>query len=152
MAGSEAPAIVHPWLGELYRHGQRELRGSIDVDPAVRLPRANGGRDVEILLELADTDRGPGLQAFVEYCAGRIMTVLTDLPSTKRHAVEHAPQGWSEHDVTQPGGPLIDRLFLEGIEVDRERRMSVLFDFGDLDLLVVRLDGHGQAESVLVQP
>jgi hypothetical protein len=152
MAKSEIPAVVHPWLGELYRRGEQELRGSINIDPAVRLPRANGSRDAEILLEVGATDFGPSLRGHVEGCATRIKEVLTALPSIRRYAVDCAPQDWADYHTAQPGGPLIDRLFLDGIEVDRQLRVSVVFDFGDLDSLVVQLNDQGHGAGVYVRP
>ena len=152
MTRSGSPAIVHAWLGELYWHGQQELLGSMDIDPVIRHPRSNGSRDVEILLGFATTDPGPSLQALVEDCAARIKNALTDLPSIQRYAVHHAPPSWADYYAAQPGGPLIDRLFLDGIEVDRRLRVSVIFDFGDLDSLVVQLNDQGHGDGVLVRP
>jgi len=155
MARSGSPAIVHPWLGELYWpdwQGQQELLGSIDIDPSVRHPRSNGSRDAEILLEVASTDPRPALQAHVEACAARIKNVLSDLPSIQRYAVDKAPRDWADYYAAQPGGPLIDRLFLEGIEVDRRLCVSVIFDFGDLDQLVVQLNDQGHGDGVFLRP
>jgi len=155
MARSGSPAIVHPWLGELYWpdwQGQQELLGSIDIDPSVRHPRSNGSRDAEILLDVASTDPRPALQVHVEACAARIHVVHTDLPSIQRYAVDKAPRDWADYYAAQPGGPLIDRLFLEGIEVDRRLCVSVIFDFGDLDQLVVQLNDHGHGDSVFLRP
>jgi hypothetical protein len=63
MARSGSAAIVYPWLGGLYWHnwhGQQELLGSIEIDPALRQPRLNESRYAEILLEVDATDSGPG--------------------------------------------------------------------------------------------
>lgn len=150
MAKSKVPAVVHPWLGELYRLGEQELLGSINIDPAVRRPRVNGSRDAEILLEIGATDFGPSLRGQVEGCAACIKEVLTALP-IRRYAVECAPQGWADYYAAQPGGPLIDRLFLDGIEVDRQLRVSVVFDFGDLDSLVVQLNDQGHGAGVYLR-
>lgn len=151
MARSGSPAIVHPWLGELYWHGRQELLGSINIDPAIRDPRCNGSRDAEIVLEVAAIDHEPNLRAHVDGCAARIKHVLTDLPSIQRYAVHHAPPGWADYYAAQPGGPLIDRLFLDGIEVDPRLRVSVVFDFGDLDSLVVQLNDQGHGHRVFVR-
>jgi len=144
-------AIVHPWLGKLHWHGDRELLGSIDIDPAVRHPRYDGSRDAEILLEVAAIDSGPAIRAHVDRCAARIEQVLTELASIRRYAVHHAPTDWTDHYAAQPGGPLIDRLFLDGIEVDPHLRASVVFDFGDLDTLVVQLNDQGRGHRVYVR-
>lgn len=152
MARSGVPAIVHPWLGALRWHAQQELLGSIDIDPAIRPPRSNGSLDAEVLLEVVASGPGSGLQSHVEDCAARIKSVLPDLPLIQRYAVLHAPREWADHNEAQPGGSLIDRLFLDGIEVDERLRVSVIFDFGDLDSLVVQLDDQGHAASVIVRP
>jgi hypothetical protein len=125
---------------------------AIDIDPAIRHPRSNGSRDAEILLEFATTAHGPSLRALVEDSAARIKNALTDLPSIQRYGVHHAPQSWADYHAAQPGGPLIDRLFLDGIEVDRRLRSSVIFDFGELDSLVVQLNDQGHGDSVFVRP
>ncbi|HEU4543218.1 MAG TPA: hypothetical protein VFR23_18960 [Jiangellaceae bacterium] len=39
-------------------------------------------------------------------------------------------------------------MFLDGLEIDPDQRVSLVFDFGDLDSLVVRLDDQARAESV----
>jgi hypothetical protein len=75
-----------------------------------------------VLLELDTTDLEPSLQAHVEDCAARIKEVLTDLPSIRRYAIQLAPRDCIGYYTTQPGGPLIDRLFLDGVEVDPQRR------------------------------
>lgn len=80
MIDRRAPVLRHSWLGSLYRDGDQELIGSIELDPAIRAPRDNGDRDAEVLLEV-----------------------------------------------------------------------SLDFDFGDLDLLVVRLDPAGNGEAVFLQ-
>jgi hypothetical protein len=42
-------------------------------------------------------------------------------------------------------------LFLDGLEIDPDHRVSVVFDFGDLDSLVVRLDDQARTESVYLR-
>jgi hypothetical protein len=52
--------------------------------------------------------------------------------------------------VRGPLGPdtPIDRLFLEGFEVTADLVTVVSFDYGDLDMIVVRLDARGAPLSV----
>ena len=48
MVRSGSAAIVDPWLGGQYWHnwhGQQELPGSIEIDPAFRKPTLKGSRD-----------------------------------------------------------------------------------------------------------
>ena len=146
-----APVLTHSWLGPLYRNGDQELIGSIELDPAIRLPRSNGGRDIEILLEAGMIEPGPDLETHLGACAARISKTLDRLPDLKRYALDHAPPGWVRDCAAQPGPPLADRLFLEGLQVSRQLLVSLAFDFGDLDLLIVRLDHEGNGEAVFLQ-
>jgi len=57
----------------------------------------------------------------------------------------------SDPTAAQPGLPLADRLFLDGLQVSRQLLVSLDLDFGDLDLLVVRLDPAGNGEAVFLQ-
>lgn len=148
MIDRSAPVLVHAWLGPLYRNGDQELTGSIEVDPAVRRPRDNGSRDVEILLETGMTGQGPALAAHVDACAERIRSALEHLPGLKRYVLDHGPPGWGRHYAARPGPPLPDRLFLEGLRVSGDLLACLDFDFGDLDLVTVRLDHNGAGEEV----
>ena len=38
-------------------------------------------------------------------------------------------------------------MFLDGLEIDPDQRVSLVFAFGDLDSLVVRLDDQARAEE-----
>jgi hypothetical protein len=147
-----APVLVHAWLGPLYRNGTQELIGSIALDPIVRTARQNGGHDVEILLEVNAVSPGPQLNAHVDACASRIQRALDRLPEHLQYAVDHAPAEWLRHVGTQPGPSLIQRLFLEGIEVSLLLCVSLAFDFGDLDMLMVRLDEQGHGDRVFLRP
>jgi hypothetical protein len=82
-----APVLAHVWFGQMYRDGHQALIGWIDLDPAVRPPRNDGRRDMEVLLETG---------------------------------------------TMEPGLPLPDRLFLDGIKVSEQLLVSLVFDFGDL--------------------
>jgi len=146
-----APVLTHSWLGSLYRNGDQELIGSIELDPAIRPPRDNGDRDAEVLLEVGAIEPGPELDAHLDACAARIRRALDRLPDLKRYALDHAPPGWVQYYAAQPGLPLVDRLFLEGFQVSRQLLVSLDLDFGDLDLLVVRLDPAGNGEAVFLQ-
>jgi hypothetical protein len=61
-----APVLTHSWLGSLYRNGDQELIGSIELDPAIRPPRDNGDRDAEVLLEVGAIGPGPELDAHLD--------------------------------------------------------------------------------------
>jgi len=77
---------------------------------------------------------------------------MTQSSVAPRAAHPVAPRDGIEYYTTQSGGPLIDRPFLDGIEVDPQRRVSVIFDFGDLDQLVVQLNDQGHGDGVFVRP
>ena len=68
MIDRRAPVLTHPRLGPLYRNGDQELIGSIGLDPAIRPPRNNGSRDIEILLEVGTI----AIASFVVTGKGRI--------------------------------------------------------------------------------
>jgi len=152
MIDRSAPVLVRAWLGSLYRNGDQELIGSIELDPAVRRPRDNGSRDVEIILEIGTTEPGPALDAHVEACAGRIRSALDHLPGLKRYVLDHGPPDWVRYYAAQPGSSLVDRLFLEGLRVSGKLLVSLDFDFGDLDLVTVQLGHSGTGEEVSLHP
>jgi hypothetical protein len=147
-----APVLVHAWLGPMYRNGAQELVGPIDLDPAARAPRHNGAQDAEILLEVQTGSPGKELDTHVDACAVRIRRALERLPELKRYAVDRAPPEWVRYCAAEPGPPLIERLFLDGIEVSPLLRVSLAFDFGDLDMLMVGLDDQGDGERVWLRP
>jgi hypothetical protein len=146
-----APILVHAWLGPLHRNGDQELIGSIELDPAIRPPRNNGGRDAELLLEVNVIAPGPELSAQLDACAMRIRQALDRLPDLKRYALDRAPADWARYCTARPGPPPPDRLFLEGLQVSKQLLVSLAFDFGDLDLLIVRLDHSGNGAEVTLQ-
>jgi hypothetical protein len=81
---------------------------------------------------------GRSFSDHVEARAARIRNAVTDLPSIQRYAVDRAPRDWADYYAAQSGGPLISRLLLEGMKIDQRLCVSVIFDFGDLDQLVVQ--------------
>lgn len=151
VASHLTPVVVHPWLGPLYWHRARELVGSVDIDPDIRPPRANGDQDAEILVEVGTIQVGAGLWAHLDGCAALVRRALVNLSSIRRDAVAQAPAWWLEHYSAESGGRLVDLLFLDGLEIDPDHRVSVVFDFGDLDSLVVRLDDQARTESVYLR-
>jgi hypothetical protein len=98
-----APVLVHVWFGPLYRDGDQSLTGWIDLDAAVRPPRNDGSRDVEIVLETGTMEPGPELAVHVGACAARIRDALDRLSGLKRYAVDHAPAGWAVITPPSPG-------------------------------------------------
>jgi hypothetical protein len=151
LVADRIPVLVDPWLGQVSRHGDGELIGFIEVDSAVRVPRQNGRRDVEFMLQVPPSAEGPALGAHVGQCAARFRQALAGLHSIKRYAVDHAPAGWAAQCAHEPRA-LTDVLFLDGLEADLHGRVSLVFDFGDLDQLVVRLDEQGQGTAVYLRP
>jgi hypothetical protein len=59
---------------------------------------------------------------------------------------------WVTSYSAQPGPPLFERLFLDGIEIERDLSLKLAFDFGDLDQLVVTLDTDGNPSDVFLRP
>ncbi len=112
----------------------------------------NGERDLEILFEIAPGQSESSVRSRVLAGSQRIQAALERLPAIKLYAVDHAPPGWVEWYGTGTKDDLLDLLFLDGMEVDLEGRLSVHFDYDDLDQLVVRLDDHGRGESVALGP
>lgn len=147
-----APVLACAWLGQMYRDGHQALIGWIDLDPAVRPPRSDGTRDVEVRLETGTMEPGPELDVHLGACAARIRDALDHLPGLKRYAADHAPADWGRHYAAQPGLPLPERLFLDGIEVSEQLLVSLVFDFGDLDQLTLSLDSDGGAARVFLIP
>jgi hypothetical protein len=94
---------------------------------------------------------GAGLWAHLDGCAALVRRALVNLSSIRRDAVAQAPAWWREHYSAESGGRLVDLLFLDGLEIDPDHRVSVVFDFGDLDSLVVRLDDQARTESVYLR-
>ncbi len=142
-----AVVLVHPRLGELRRYQDDQLIGSIDIDPTVRVPRSNGGRDIEVLLHAEPAMTGAALHVHADRCAERISAVLARLEAIRQFTVQHAPPGWAERYA--PGsGALVGLLFLDGVETGTGDGTLLVFDFGDLDQLVTRVDDQGNGVEV----
>lgn len=139
--------LVHPWLGELRRYRDDQLIGSVEIDPSVRVPRGNGDRDIEVLLHAAPAMTGAVLRAHADRCAERISTALARLEPIRQFTVQHAPPGWAGHYVPRSGTPA-GLLFLDGIEAGEGGGALLVFDFGDLDQLVTRIDDKGSGMEV----
>jgi hypothetical protein len=90
---------------------------------------------------------GAALQEHVDRCAARIRRVLGRLASIRQFTAEHAPAGWAALYAPESGSPA-DLLFLDGIEAGGDGGLSLVFDFGDLDQLVARLDDQGTGAEV----
>ncbi|UXX91418.1 hypothetical protein N7U49_01850 [Streptomyces sp. AD2-2] len=144
--------VKHPWLGTVRRHGEGQMLALLQVDPAVRPARMNGQTDVEVLITVEPGLNGPALDAVVEMSAERIRIALADLGDIKAFALAHTPGGWRRHYEAVERTSLEDRLFLEGFAIVSPVEMEVAFDFGDLDMLVVRLDARGRGRDVRIAP
>lgn len=140
--------LRHAWFGPLYEYGKCHLVGSIDVDSRIRRSRDNGEQDAEILIETTGLNPGPALDERVDQAADRVRDALANLEAIKQHAVDQPPTGWLEFVRSLGPGTPLDRLFLDGFEVTADLVTAVLFDFGDLDTIVVRLDAQGTPLSV----
>lgn len=153
MATNHSSPVVHDaWLGPLWRHGDHELIGSISIDPTVRPARHNGATDAEVLLDIGPTTPEPELSARVSLAAARIRAALANLDQIQQFAVDHAPADWRRYYQAQGATPLIERLFLDGFEVSQALDVAACFDFGDLDMLIVKVDSSSRGISVELRP
>jgi hypothetical protein len=128
------------------RYGDQELLGSIDVDPAVRPPRRNGDRDVEVLIACCGIP-ADGLSAHLARCQNAAVLVLGHLPRIRRRVAAMAPPELAEA-FGWPRRPLIKRLFLDGLDFDSAGQVTAAFDFGHLNQLTARADPLGKVTAV----
>jgi hypothetical protein len=142
--------VEHPWLGSLRRYGEDQLLGSIEVDPAIRPARLNGERDAEVLITVGSPAEGSELDIVLALATERIQAALADLDNIKAFGITHAPGEWRRHYEAIDPIPLTRRLFLEGFAVLSPAEMEISFDYGDLDMLVVRVDAEGRGQDVSV--
>jgi len=142
--------VQHAWLGTVRPHGEDRLLASIEIDPAVRPARMHGQTDAEVLITAERGLSGPALGTVLDTSAERIRAALADLDRIKAFALVHAPGGWRRHYEAVEGPSLEERLFLESFAVVSPVEMEVDFDFGDLDMLVVRLDARGCGRDVRI--
>ncbi|MBM9510400.1 hypothetical protein [Actinacidiphila acididurans] len=152
MTTGRRPLLHHEWLADVWKQGDGTLLASISVDPAVRAPRMNGHGDAEVLLDFGEVEPGPDLDRRLTVVVARIRHALAALPEIVAYAVAHGPRRWRDHYERADPQPLADRLFLEGFGVDAELNLSVWFDFGDLDMIVVALDAYGRGQAVELRP
>ncbi len=150
MAGNVPAVLVHRWLGELRRYGENELIGSVDIDPGIRAPRRNGARDIEVLLHAPAAMTGAALREHADCCAERIGAALARLEAIKQFAVQHAPPGWVQQYAPASGTPA-GVLFLDGVETGAPDGTLLVFDYGDLDQLVTRVDDQGNGVEVYLR-
>jgi hypothetical protein len=149
MTAERLPPLLHDdFLGPLRRYGDHSLIGEISIDPAIRPARHNGETDAEVLLEFGFVDPGPELDAKVSIAAASIRSALTNLAAIKSFGIDHSPSDWREYLEAQDRRPLVERLFLDGFEVDQTLGVSACFDYEDLGTLIVRVDPVGQGLTV----
>jgi hypothetical protein len=144
--------VQHPWLGTVRRYGEDQVIASIEIDPAIRPARMNGETDAEVLITAGSSLSGSALDTVLEAAVERIRAALADLDGIKVFALAHAPGGWRRHYEAIEGPSLEECLFLEGFTVVSPAEMEVSFDFGDLDMLIVRLDARGHGRDVQIVP
>jgi hypothetical protein len=143
-------ALQHPWLGVMWPHGADQLLAQIEIDPVIRPARANGETDAEVLITLGSAQSDAALDTVLATAVERIRAALADLDSIRAFAVEHAPRDWRRHYEAIEGLPLRERLFVESFAVTSPTEMEISFDFGDLDMLVVRVDAQGRGQDVRI--
>lgn len=142
------PELTVPWLGELFRVADGEFRGSVEVETTVRQPRLNGERDVEVYVEVAPGSPESSLRSYMMTCSHRLRAALETLSTIKHYAAAHAPSDWAAHYGAGFEEDHSELLFLDCMEVEAGGRVAMIFDFSDLDQLVVRLDEEGHGTSV----
>jgi hypothetical protein len=145
--GTEA-SIEHPWLGTVRRHGDGQLIASIGIPPAIRPARASGDASAEVLIEGAGATAD--LPALADDAASRVQAALAALDDIKDYAAEHAPGLLAGNRLPAPAS-LRDALFLEGFAISAAGT-EIAFDYGALDMIVVRADPGGQCHCVVLCP
>lgn len=141
-------SFEHPWLGRVRRHGDDQLIAHIDIPPAIRPARINGDTDAEVLIEEAGATAD--LPALADNAASRVQSALASLDVIKAYAAEHAPSLLASHRLPAPAS-LHDDLFLEGFTISGAAT-EIDFDYGALDMIVVRTSPDGQCTSVRLCP
>lgn len=136
--------VLHPEFGLLRPYDQDQLLGHLDVPSAIRSARLNGQTDAEILLKI---DPCRDFADLIADAAARVRVGLADLERIKDYALAYAPAGWREYYEKDDRVSLRARLFFEGFTIS-SAVTEVLFDFGDLDLLIVELDPAGNGRRV----
>jgi hypothetical protein len=146
--GTTHASFEHPWLGSVRRHGDDQLIAHINVPPAIRPARANGDTDAEVLIEGASAAADPRMLA--DDASARVQAALTCLDAIKAYADEHAPELLTRHQLPAPPS-LGENLFLEGFTIAASYT-EIAFDYGALDMIVVRAGTDGQCHSVSLCP
>ena len=78
--------------------------------------------------------------------SARVQAALTFLDAIKAYAAEHAPKLLTRHQLPAPPS-LGENLFLEGFTIAASYA-EIAFDYGALDMIVVRASTDGQCHSV----
>lgn len=142
------PVAHHAWLGVVRRCGDGWLIATIEVDPAIRAARQNGETDAEVLISAAPALSAAALDALLDMATARVRTALAELDGIKAYVVAHAPSAPHHAYPEVAATPLAERLFLEGFTVSSPAELEICFDFGDLDMLAVRVDAAGHCHDV----
>lgn len=111
--------------------------GTITVPSAIRRPADNGNDELEIDII------GPEAEQRCAAVLAELPGLLISLPGLRQAALRAAPREWTEH-FGQPD------LWLMAIEFE-PTATRLVFDFGDLDSLVLKIDPTG-ARTVSVRP
>ena len=141
-------SFEHPWLGSVRRCGDDQLIAHIDIPTDIRPAARNGDASAEVLIEGATA--AADQLALADDAASRVQAALADLNAIKEYAAEHAPGLLARHQLPVPAS-LSEDLFLEGFTVSASHA-EIAFDFGELDMIVVRTDLDGHCLSVSLCP
>jgi hypothetical protein len=135
------------WVDEpRWKDAGSVLATSVEVPATVRRP-ANDG-DTRLDMEL----HGPKPQERLDAALDGLRVLLTQLPDLTAAALRLAPDEWRRHyGEGDPGDADDSGLWLDCLEFHAGGRVRLVFDFGDLDQLVLELRPDG-SKRVTIEP
>lgn len=116
--------------------------GLVRAPDAERARRPDMRRDVDV--EIHGTDP----HARTSSSLASALSLLATISELRNDAEELAPAEWRGWYLDRPDYP---GLFLTGLEFHDDGTVRVLFDFGDLDLLILELHPDGR-RTATVEP
>lgn len=135
------------WVDEpRWKDAGSVLATSVEVPTTVRCPANDGDNRLDVELH------GPKPQDRLDTALDELRELLTQLPDLTVAARRLAPREWRRHYGN--GGPEAANnsdLWLDCIEFHADGRRCLIFDFGDLDQLVLELHPDG-GKRVTIEP
>ncbi|MFG1624615.1 hypothetical protein [Kribbella sp. NPDC049227] len=135
------------WVDEAsWKDAGSVLATSVEVPATVRRP-ADGG-DARLDVEL----HGPNPQERLNAALDELRVLLTQLPDLTAAALRLAPEEWRRrYGEGGPGAADYSGLWLDCVEFHADGQRCLVFDFGDLEQLVLELRPDG-SRRVTVEP